>query len=71
MQSSSGISQPARLLHKACRWHTQITSIQVCRTMLDNRVATATAVIRRVAPTPSWHRSHSPTRHLARIASNL
>ena len=29
MQSSSGISQPARLSHKACRWHTRITSIRI------------------------------------------
>lgn len=32
MQSSSGISQPARLLHKACRWHTRITIIRIPET---------------------------------------
>ena len=32
MQSSSGISQPARLSHKACRWHTQIISIRIPKT---------------------------------------
>lgn len=32
MQSSSGISQPTRLLHKACRWHTRITSIRIPKT---------------------------------------
>ena len=31
MQSSSGISQPARLSHKACRWHTRIISIRICQ----------------------------------------
>lgn len=32
MQSSSGISQTARLLHKACRWHTRIISIRIPKT---------------------------------------
>ena len=32
MQSSSGISQPARLSHKACRWHTRIISIRIPKT---------------------------------------
>ncbi len=32
IQSSSGISQPTRLSHKACRWHTRITSIRISRT---------------------------------------
>lgn len=32
MQSSSRISQPARLLHKACRWHTRITIIRIPET---------------------------------------
>ena len=33
IRTSSGISQSARLLHKACHWHTRIISIRSCRTI--------------------------------------
>ena len=33
IRTSSGVSQSARLLHKACHWHTRITSIRSCRTI--------------------------------------
>lgn len=48
MQSSSGISQPARLSHKACRWHTRITSIRIPKTFQH----AVSQIAKGVAPNP-------------------
>ena len=48
MQSSSGISQPARLLHKACRWHTRIISIRIPKTFQH----AVSQIAKGVAPNP-------------------
>lgn len=48
MQSSSGISQPARLSHKACRWHTRIISIRIPKTFQH----AVSQIAKGVAPNP-------------------
>ena len=48
MQSSSGISQPARLSHKACRWHTRVTSIRIPKTFQH----AVSQIAKGVAPNP-------------------
>lgn len=48
MQSSSGISQPARLSHKACRWHTRVISIRIPKTFQH----AVSQIAKGVAPNP-------------------
>lgn len=48
MQSSSGISQPTRLSHKACRWHTRVTSIRIPKTFQH----AVSQIAKGVAPNP-------------------
>ncbi len=58
IQSSSGISQPTRLSHKACRWHTRITSIRISRTTTCHPCRSRHRPINHISHSKKWLRRH-------------